>query len=331
MGIKVAVIMGGRSAEREISLKTGEQVSEALRKKGYDVVKLDLDEKLPGLLLDEKVEVVFIALHGRYGEDGCLQGMLEVLGIPYVGSGVLASALAMDKVMAKKIFVYEGIPTPRWKSFKLRSAADMPSGLIDVDFPYPVVVKPPKQGSTIGLSVAKNDEELSRAFKEALKFDTEVLVEEYIEGTEVTVGIIGSSGGREPIPLPVLEIVSHTGLYDYRAKYTKGLSEHIIPARIPPEAYEASQKVAVRAFNSLGCRGMARVDIIVSEKEGIPYVLEVNTIPGMTEVSLLPDAARAAGIEFPELVDRLVRLALEGDSFQETSVGKNWDKVGGRE
>ncbi len=308
---RVALVLGGKSAEREISLRTGEQVGLALRRKGHEVIALDLDEGLVPALQRQRPDVVFIALHGRYGEDGCLQGLLEILGVPYVGSGVLASALAMDKVMSKKLFQLEGLICPR-STVIAGSELDGTSGgevagEVEEAFGFPVIVKPNREGSTIGLTLVKEPAGLPDALRRAFEYDEEAVVEEYIRGTEITVSVLGN---REPWALPIIEIISATGLYDYKAKYTKGMSEHIIPARVPEHTYEAAQAAAVRAHKALGCRGMSRADFIVGP-DNEPYILEVNTIPGMTETSLLPDAARAAGIEFPDLVDMLIDFALE--------------------
>lgn len=308
---KVALVLGGKSAEREISLRTGEQVGVALRCKGHEVVALDLDAELVPALQREKPDVVFIALHGRYGEDGCLQGLLEILGIPYVGSGVLASALAMDKIMSKKLFRLEGLTCPRSIAVTRDDVEHTGEGglvkAVQETLGFPAIVKPRREGSTIGLSLVREPGSLRDALARAFEYDSDAMVEEYIRGTEITVGVLGN---REARALPVIEIVSATGLYDYEAKYTKGLSEHIIPARVPDDTYRAAQDAAVRAHKAMGCRGMSRADFIVGPG-GVPYILEVNTIPGMTETSLLPDAARAAGIEFPDLVDMLIDFALE--------------------
>lgn len=308
---KVALVLGGRSAEREISLRTGRQVDLALRQKGHDVITLDLDRDLVPALEREKPDVVFIALHGRYGEDGCLQGLLEITGIPYVGSGVLASALAMDKVMSKRLFRLEGLECPkelvvRKQEFTGDDRAELAKRIRETHG-FPAIVKPNREGSTIGLTLVEEPDHIPDALVRAFEHDNEALIEEYIRGTEITVGVLGN---RRPWALPVLEIVSATGLYDYEAKYTKGMSEHIIPARISDSAYGAAQRAAVKAHTALGCRGMSRADLIVGPGDQ-PYILEVNTIPGMTETSLLPDAARAAGIEFADLIDMLIDFALE--------------------
>lgn len=311
MKTKVALIYGGKSAEREISLLTGRQVSSALVEKGFGVIALDLDDNLVPALMEARPDVVFIALHGRYGEDGCLQGLLDILGLPYVGSGVLASALAMNKAISKRLFRLEGLLCPK-DVLVSRYALKQP-GLqgvveqVDKSLAYPLVVKPNKQGSTIGLTVVRAPQELENAVLQASKYDDEVLVEEYVSGTEITVGVLGDN---DPQALPVIEIRSATGLYDYEAKYTPGMSEHIIPAEISDYAYKAAQDGALKAHRALGCRHISRADFIVTPGDET-YILEVNTIPGMTRTSLIPDAAKAQGIEFPDLIARLVELALD--------------------
>jgi len=241
---KVAVLMGGRSAERKISLMTGNQIYEALIQKGYSAVKIDLDENVWENLKKAQPDVVFIALHGRFGEDGTVQGMLELLGIPYTGSGVLASALGINKIMAKRIFMAEGISTPKFKVLdKEEFEHEGPEKIVDElekAFGFPVVVKPCREGSTIGLSVVKEKEGLAEALLEAFKYDEELLIEQFIAGKEVTVGILGN---RKPVALPTLEIVSKRELYDFEAKYTPGMSEHIIPARLPEEQQKKAQEI----------------------------------------------------------------------------------------
>ncbi len=308
---KVALIYGGKSAEREISLLTGRQVSSALTEKGFNVTTLDLDDNLVTTLKEDRPDVVFIALHGKYGEDGRLQGLLDIMELPYVGSGVLASALAMNKALSKKLFRLEGLLSPsdvfisrhELKKLGLQGAIER----VDRNLAYPLVVKPNKQGSTIGLAVVRTPLDLENAVINALNYDDEVLVEEFISGTEITVGVLGND---EPQALPVIEIRSVTGLYDYEAKYTPGMSEHIIPAQIGGHAYRNAQDQALKAHMALGCRGISRSDFIVAPGDKV-YILEVNTIPGMTRTSLIPDAARAAGIDFPDLVALLVEFALD--------------------
>jgi D-alanine-D-alanine ligase len=309
--MRVAVIMGGYSSEREISLKTGKQIADALTEKGCEVVGLDLSDNLSMELKQARPDVAFIALHGRYGEDGVVQGFLEIMKIPYVGSGVLSSALAMNKSMTKKLLRAEGITTPSWlelgrNDFSKDKIAVKES--IIANLGLPVVVKPNQEGSSVGTSIVRNQDEICSALDEAFRFDSVTLAEQFIEGTEITVGVLGNTN---PEVLPVIEITTETGFYDYTNKYTKGLSHHIIPARIEKSVYEAAQSTAIAVHQFLGCRGLSRVDAIVSDNK--VYILEVNTIPGMTETSLFPDAARHAGIEFSDLMMRLIELALRAD------------------
>jgi D-alanine-D-alanine ligase len=294
---KVAVMMGGLSREREISLKTGKAISKALIEKGYTVTAIDVREDLPEKLVKEKIECAFLALHGRFGEDGTIQGMLELMKIPYTGSGVLASALAMHKIMSKKFFLYESIPTPRFEVFQREEIKkDLPK---KISLPLPVIVKPAREGSTIGVSIVQKEEELGPALKEAGEYDEEILVEEFMKGKEITVGIL------EDIPLPIIEIVPKSGFYDYHSKYTKGETQYILPARISREKYLYAQEISLKAFQTLGCSGVARVDLMTDEHEN-PFVIDVNTMPGMTETSLLPKAASYAGIPFEDLVERIL-------------------------
>jgi D-alanine-D-alanine ligase len=340
--------MGGASAEREISLSTGRQIVAALDTDKYDVIAMDTatlqisgspvdravdgegqkesqgptDARLAirneiapvsfGALADklnpQRPDVAFLALHGPGGEDGSIQGFLEVLGIPYTGSGVLASALCMDKAMAKTVLQANGIPTPKSVVFRagqsrLDSAAEEEVARISG---FPCIVKPNSQGSTIGCTIVRSPEALLPAIEVALRFDTIALVEEFVEGVEITVGLLGDN---EPRALPIIEIVAKGGFYDYEAKYATGGSEHIIPARLSPEAEKKVTDYAIRSHIALGCRGMSRVDMMIRNDE--PTVLEVNTIPGMTPTSLLPDAARAAGIAFSELLDQLIASAMK--------------------
>ena len=290
-------MMGGLSREREISLKTGKAVSKALIEKGYTVTAIDVGEDLPEKLFKEKIECAFLALHGRFGEDGTIQGMLELMKIPYTGSGVLASALAMHKIMSKKFFLYESIPTPRFEVFQRKEIKkDHPK---KISLPLPVVVKPAREGSTIGVSIVQKEEELGPALKEAGEYDEEILVEEFMKGKEITVGIL------DDIPLPIIEIVPKSGFYDYHSKYTKGETQYILPARISREKYLYAQEISFKAFQTLGCSGVARVDLMTNGDEN-PFVIDVNTMPGMTETSLLPKAASYAGIPFEDLVERIL-------------------------
>jgi len=290
-------MMGGISREREISLKTGKAILKALTEKGYMVTPIDVGDDVAEKLVKEKIEYAFLALHGRFGEDGTIQGMLELMRIPYTGSGVLASALAMHKIMSKKFFLCEKIPTPRFEVFQRNEInKDHPKKL---SLPLPIVVKPAREGSTIGISIVRKDEELGPALKKAGEYDEEILVEEFMKGREITVGIL------ENIPLPVIEIVPKSGFYDYHSKYTKGETQYILPARIPREKYLYAQQISLRAFQELGCTSLGRVDLMTDEDEN-PFVIDVNTMPGMTETSLLPKAASYAGIPFEDLVERIL-------------------------
>jgi D-alanine-D-alanine ligase len=294
---KIGVLMGGLSREREISLKTGKAILKALTEKGYTVCSIDVSQDIAETLIKGKIECAFIALHGRFGEDGAIQGMLELMRIPYTGSGVLASALTLHKIMAKKFFLCEKIPTPPFEVVQRQDIGKNP--LKNISLPLPLVVKPAREGSTIGVSIARTEEELVLALKEAGKYDEEILVEEFMKGKEITVGIL------EDIPLPVIEIVPKSGFYDYHSKYTKGETQYIIPARIPREKYLYAQEMSLKAFQALGCSGCARVDLMTDEN-GDPFVIDVNTMPGMTETSLLPKAANYVGIAFEDLVERIL-------------------------
>jgi len=303
--LRIAVLLGGRSAEREVSLNTGGQVAVALESAGHAVTRVDTaDIGFIETVRTGGFDVAFICLHGRFGEDGTVQGLLELLELPYVGSGVLASALAMDKVVSKQVFVSAGIKTPAWET--VRAGDDVALDAISGRLGEKVVVKPVSEGSSVGMSIVHDRNELGPAVEEALRHDHTVLIEQFVAGAEVTVGVLGN---EDLEPLPTLEIVPEHEFYDYESKYIPGMSRHIIPARVAEGARKECQRIAVEAHRALRCRGMSRSDTIVTG-EGEVYLLEVNTIPGMTRTSLLPDAARAAGIEFPQLCDRLVSLAL---------------------
>ncbi len=294
---KIGVMMGGLSREREISLKTGKAILKALTEKGYTACSIDVGQDVAEVLVKKKIECAFIALHGRFGEDGTIQGMLELMRIPYTGSGVLASALALHKIMTKKILLCERIPTPPFEVIQRQEIGKAP--LRDISVPLPLVVKPAREGSTIGISIVKTGEELVPALKEAGKYDEEILVEKFMKGKEITVGIL------ENIPLPAIEIVPKSGFYDYHSKYTKGETQYIIPARIPREKYLNAQEMSLRAFQTLGCSGCARIDLMTDENDD-SFVIDVNTMPGMTETSLLPKAANYVGISFEDLVERIL-------------------------
>jgi len=297
---RIAVLMGGISAEREISLRTGEAIAKALKDRDYDVCPIDVGHDIAARLTSQRVRVAFIALHGRFGEDGTIQGMLEMMRIPYTGSGVLASALSMDKIISKYVFTAHGIPTPA--SHILRANEDAEEASEKLGFPFPVVVKPASEGSTIGVVIVQDKEGLAEAIEHARQYDHRVLVEEYIKGKEITLSVLNGQ------PLPIIEIAPRSGFYDYRAKYTKGETEYIIPPRLSPMAQEEAERFGLEAYNVLGCEGCARVDMMANER-GKAFVLEVNSMPGMTETSLVPKAAQFAGIDFPELVEKILKGA----------------------
>ena len=307
MELKIAVLRGGRSAEREVSLLSGAQVESALRGRGHDVIGVDLDRSTLDELRDGDFDCVFNALHGRMGEDGSVQGMLELLALPYTGSGVLASALCMDKSRANMVMSGAGLHVPEFEELELEHGVGghVVERLVR-RFGLPVVVKPVREGSTIGLTIARDADEVASGLVLAARYDRRVMVQRFVAGTEITVGVLATPDLQV---LPTLEIVSDNPVYDYDAKYTAGKSHHIIPARIPEAARTSASEAAGRAFTVLGCSGMGRVDIIV-DAGGTPWLLEVNTVPGLTELSLLPDAARAAGIMFDELCQRLVDHAI---------------------
>jgi D-alanine-D-alanine ligase len=300
-GKRVAVLMGGQSAERDISLRTGQAILKALKEKGYQAICVDAGRDIAHRLREERAEVAFIALHGRLGEDGTIQGLLEVMRIPYTGSGVLASALSMNKVMAKKVFSFHGIPTPE---FEYEEATKLKgkklTGFLRIELP--VVVKPAEEGSTLGVTIVKERGDLAGAVKEAAKFGDLILLEKFIRGREITVSVLDGE------PLPAIEIEPTEGFYDYHAKYTKGFTRYIVPARLKKRNCRRVQELAANAYRAFACDGAARIDFMVDENEQ-PYCLEVNTIPGMTETSLLPMAAREAGIGFNELVEQILRGA----------------------
>ncbi len=305
--MKLAVLRGGKSAEREVSLMSGAQVEGALRRRGHDVTGVDVDLATWDVLRDGGFACVFNALHGRLGEDGTVQGMLELLGLPYTGSGVLASALCVDKALANALMAAAGLDIPSFEEVEIKDGVegDLVERLV-ATYGLPLVVKPVREGSTIGLTIAKDVDQVASGLVLAARYDRRVLVQRFAAGTEITIGVLATPDLQV---LPTLEIVSDNPVYDYDAKYTAGKSHHIIPARIPELARREASESARRAFTELGCAGMARVDIIV-DADGTPWVLEVNTVPGLTELSLLPDAARAAGIPFDELCQRLVDHAV---------------------
>jgi D-alanine-D-alanine ligase len=383
--VRVAVLMGGPSPERDVSISTGRQIVAALDRTRYSVLPVEItrdgkwlprpemlglpagdvpsdtgpsgspghafaaapEESVEGppsgeampapvsssgpgpvtherFIEDARVDVAFIAMHGPYGEDGTMQGLLELLGIPYTGSGVLASALAMDKLRSRQIFEWQRIPVPGTVSVTPDVWHDRSHIHREVaeHLGYPCVVKPNAVGSSIGISLVHDAASLDPAIDAAFAYGRVVLVEEYIVGTELTCGVLDDPETGRPEALPLIEVVPHAEFYDYDAKYADGGSDHLIPARVSAEVTARAQALAVRAYDAMGCAGMGRVDMIARESDIV--VLEVNTIPGMTATSLLPDAARAGGISFPNLLDRIIRSALRrsgppGGTRSETS------------
>ncbi len=296
-GKKVALLYGGRSSEREVSLNSGRGCAEALRSRGYDVVLIDVGLDVADQLKISGAEVAFIALHGRFGEDGCIQGMLESLGIPYTGSGVLASAIAMNKVLTKPLFRDNELLVADYRVFPREhperiSARDLPFGL-------PAVVKPATEGSSIGVHLVRTEAELATACADAAQYKGQIIVEQYIAGREMQVAVLEGSA------LGAIEIVPANGFYDYAAKYTAGTTQYFYPARLSPEEREQLCRTGEAAYRALVCAGMARVDFIVTPKNEF-YLLEVNTLPGMTESSLAPKIAAGNGISYPELCERIL-------------------------
>jgi D-alanine-D-alanine ligase len=298
---KIGVMMGGLSAEREISLKSGEAVYEALKARGLSPVRIYVDRDIDLMLRQMKVDVIFNALHGRYGEDGCIQGLLEILGIPYTGSGVLASSLAMHKVKAKELFRLHNLPTPPY--YVLTRDRFVKLEEVHGAFGFPVVVKPAGEGSSVGVALAEDLDELEAACEDALRFDDAVLVERYIQGKEISVGVLSGQA------LGAIEICPHAkAIFDYQAKYTPGHADFFLPARLSPERYRGILTQAQRAHQALGCDGATKINMIVSEL-GNEYILEVNTLPGLTATSLLPRIAEHAGLAFADLVISLLEEA----------------------
>lgn len=295
---KIAVLMGGLSAEREISFKTGKAALKALLESGCDAVAVDVGLNLPAQLQAVEAELAFICLHGRYGEDGTVQGLLEMMQIPYTGSGVMSSSVAMDKVITKQILLYHEISTP---GFVVYRAGDDQAAVLERCRHFPLIVKPAREGSTIGISIVHDMAELEAGLAEALRHDDLILIEDFIQGAEVTVSVLNSE------PLPIIQIVPKSGFYDYESKYTPGQTEYLLPAPLEAVIYNRLQEVSVDACRALSCRGAARVDFMVREREF--FCLEVNTIPGMTETSLLPKAAAEAGVSFNELVMQILEDA----------------------
>lgn len=309
MANKVLVIMGGTSTEREVSLRSGAAVVKALTEAGYEAIPFDIQPDNVEKIKEINPDVAFLALHGKGGEDGTIQGLLEWMNIPYTGPGVASSAICMDKNLTKKVLCESGVKTPEFMEYEKNDgkSLDAVKEKVLAHLGLPVVVKSPSQGSSIGVVMVNNEESFIPAVEECLKYGDKVLFEQYVDGIELTVPIMGN---EELTVLPIIEIESENEFYDFESKYTQGMCHHIIPARIDEKTKKRVEEMAKKAYRAAQCRGLSRVDFIV-DKDGKPNVIEINTLPGMTEMSLFPDSARYAGITFPELTDKIVRLSLE--------------------
>ena len=302
----IGVLMGGMSGERAVSLRSGGNCLRALVGSGYRAVEIDALQNVGRRLEEAGVEVAFLALHGRYGEDGTIQGLLEIMGIPYTGSGVLASALGMNKVAAKKVVAGSGLLTPDYREVAAGDDIRRAAARIVADLGLPVMLKPVEEGSSLGVSKCKTVEQLESSLKAGLSEFGKMFAERFVTGTEITVGVIERDG--RPEALPILQLVPKNEFYDYEAKYTEGMTEFILPARLEPDVYTRAQQSAIAAFAAIGCRGYSRVDMMV-DASGTSWFVEVNTLPGMTELSDLPAQAREAGISYEELVETILLTA----------------------
>lgn len=298
---RVGVLMGGQSSERDVSLRTGQAVHQALLRRGYDAVAIDVDGSIDIQLREQKIEMAFLALHGSGGEDGTIQGLLETRGIPYTGSGVRASAIAIHKDVTKTMLTASGIPVP--KGAVIHSGATSPKRL-PRGLTLPVVVKPASEGSTVGITIVRRIAEWAEAIGRAHRYDVEALVEAYIPGREITVAVLSGE------VLPIIEIIAPGGFYDYAAKYQKGHTQYLCPAYLPVALEKRVRALALETYRTIGCEGAARVDFRVTPR-GKPFVLEINTTPGMTETSLLPMAAAEAGLDYEALTERILQSALD--------------------
>ncbi|MBJ7353854.1 MAG: D-alanine--D-alanine ligase [Thermoleophilaceae bacterium] len=311
--MRVAVLKGGSSLERQVSLRSGARIAEALRANGHDVTEVDVDQGLVQRLEEIRPDAVFIALHGRGGEDGTVQELMEILGLPFTGCGVLSSIQCMDKAVTKLVLQKHGVPTPRFvtfneTAFRNLGAADS-LATIEGDLGFPVVVKPARQGSALGIKFAASQDELPGALVSAFSYDDRVLIEQFIKGREIAVSVLDGE------PLPPVEAVPIGGdFYDFESRYEIGKTEYVCPAELPDDVAARLADLAVQTYGLLGCHGFARVDFMVPE-QGEPQVLEVNSIPGLTRTSLMPMAAEAAGVAFEELAERLLATANTRKSY----------------
>jgi D-alanine-D-alanine ligase len=309
---KVAVLKGGHSLERNVSLRSGAHAQEALARLGHEVVAIDVDAQLVSRLREAEPDAALIALHGPDGEDGTMQALLEALGVPYTGSGPAACMCATDKVLAKHLMRNAGIPTPEFHSLREASIKELGAAdalpAVESALGFPLVVKPASQGSALGVKFARNDEELPGALVGAFSYDRKVLIERYVKGRDLAVSVLDGPSG--PLPLPVVEAVPREeDFYDYESRYEIGMTTFVCPAELPDDTTARAQELALDVYRLLGCRGVARVDLMLDDASNELWVLETNVIPGMTETSLLPQAADAAGISFDELIARLLDSA----------------------
>ena len=309
---KVAVLMGGRSSEREVSLMSGQGVLDALRAQGVDAYAFDPAEHDISALKTQGFDRCFIALHGRFGEDGTVQGALELLGIPYTGSGVMASSMAMDKIMTKRIWRFEGLPTPDWR---MVSSSQQTIAAFEA-LGAPMIVKPARDGSSMGLTKVTDASQCAAAYALAAKFDDEVLCEQFIAGEETTCAVLGEGASAQA--LPVIRIVAPDGNYDYQNKYFTDVTQYHCPSGLPAEEEVRIQQIVEKAFRTLGCRGWGRADVMIRASDRQPFLLEINTSPGMTSHSLVPMAARAQGLSYEQLCLKiLAAAALDSTTYEE--------------
>ncbi|MGC8766426.1 MAG: D-alanine--D-alanine ligase family protein [Brevinematia bacterium] len=298
----IAILMGGLSSEREVSIRSGENVYNALVNLGFNVTKMDVDANIFKKLIKDNIDVAVIMLHGKYGEDGIIQGVLELLGIPYTGCDVLTSAIGMNKIITKELFRANGIPTAQYIRLEPQDPDKSYEEILKLGLP--VVLKPVDEGSSVGVEIIRDEDQLSGKIRNYLRRHPNSFAEKAIIGTEITIGAIGK--GDDITVLPIMELRPKKEFYDYEAKYTKGMTDFIIPAEISKEQEEVVVEFTKKAFKILNCKGVVRFDAIISKDDGIPYFLEVNTIPGMTETSDIPAMAKAAGISFEEVVLKIL-------------------------
>lgn len=307
--LKILVVCGGISTEREVSLRSGKAIYEALQRKGYsNSVLFDLTRDNIAQILEARPDIVFLGLHGKGGEDGSIQGMLELAGIPYTGPGIATSAVCMDKILTKRVLANAGLPTAKFEVFRKDECSDVKAvaGTLIERLGLPMVLKSPCQGSSIGVVIVHSEDEMAPAIEEVFRYGDHLLAEQFIDGTEVTLPIMGN---EDLTVLPVIEITSEREFYDYTAKYTSGLCHHIIPARISGDVEQSLGELGKRAYRVLNCKGLSRIDFIVDKTAG-PMIIEVNTLPGMTDMSLFPDAAKYVGISYDDLVEKFLEFGL---------------------